>query len=347
MANMNTPLRVGIIAPTWVPIPAPAYGGTETVIDTLARGLKAAGHEVVLVCHPDSTCDVERLSVVPREDTLRMGRAATELEHAIGAYGLVQDCDVVHDHTLAGPLLSRRYPGLPVVATNHMPFTRTMSAIFGAACPPVGLIAISHSHAASTDIPIAGVVHHGVDLAEFPVGTGGGGYLASLARMAPEKGVHRAVALAKAAGVPLKIAAKMREPREEQYFDEFIRPHLNDDIVYLGELGAADKRALLADATALLNPIEWPEPFGMAMVEAMACGTPVIACPNGAAPEIVVDGVTGFLGISDEELVDAIRHLDRIDRAACRGRVADGFSMERMVEGHVRVYRAQQRLVHG
>jgi glycosyltransferase involved in cell wall biosynthesis len=343
MADVTAPLRIGIVAPTWVPIPAPAYGGTETVIDTLARGLTAAGHHVLLIGHPDSTCPVERASVVPREDTLRMGRAATELEHAIGAYELVQGCDVVHDHTLAGPLLSRRYPTLPVVATNHMPFTRTMSAIFRAAVPPVGLIAISHSHAASTDIPIAAVVHHGVDLAEFPIGAGRGGYMASLARMAPEKGVHRAVALARAAGVQLRIAAKMREPREEQYFDEFIRPHLGDDVVYLGELGADDKRALLADATALLNPIEWPEPFGMAMVEALACGTPVIACPNGAAPEIVDHGVTGFLGSTDDELVAAIRHVGDIDRTACRQRVVELFSMERMVEGHVRVYRDQRR----
>jgi glycosyltransferase involved in cell wall biosynthesis len=343
---MTVPLRIGIIAPTWVPIPAPAYGGTETVIDTLARGLQAAGHQVLLVGHPDSTCPVERASVVPRADTLRMGRAATELEHAIGAYDLVQHCDVVHDHTLAGPLLARRYPQLPVVATNHMPFTRTMTAIFRAAVPPVGLIAISHSHAASTDIPIAGVVHHGVDLADFPMGMGGG-YVASLARMAPEKGVHRAVAVAKAAGVQLRIAAKMREPREHEYFDEFIRPHLGDDVIYLGELGADDKRTLLAGAAALLNPIEWPEPFGMAMVEAMACGTPVIACPRGAAPEIVEHGVTGFLGESDAELVAAVRQLGHIDREACRARVEALFSAERMVEGHVRVYLEQQRIVRG
>ena len=184
-------MRIGMIAPAWLPIPAPGYGGTESVVDTLTRGLRDAGHSVLLVCHPDSTCDVERRSVIPAEDTVRMGRASIELEHAIGAYELVQDCDVVHDHTLAGPPLSRRYPHLPVVATNHMPFTRTMSAIFRASCPPVALVAISHSHASSSPVPVAGVVYHGVNLDDFPVGDGSGGYVAVLSRMAPSLRVAR------------------------------------------------------------------------------------------------------------------------------------------------------------
>ena len=337
-------MRVGLIAPAWLPIPAPAYGGTETVVDTLARGLRAAGHEVLLVCHPDSTCDVPRASVVPAADTVRMGRASIELEHAIGAYELVQGCDVVHDHTLAGPLYSARFPDLPVVATNHMPFTRTMTAIFGAAVPRVGLIAISHSHAASTTLPIAGVVHHGVDLRDFPEGAGDGGYVAVLSRMTPEKGVHRAIGIAREAGVQLRIAAKMREPHERAYFDEFVRPHLDDDVVYLGELGAAEKRSLLAGAAALLNPIDWPEPFGMAMVEAMACGTPIVGCPQGAALEIVVDGVTGYLSDDDDELAAGVRALPLIERESCRQRIAEFFSVERMVEGHLRIYEQRRRL---
>jgi len=338
-------MRIGVIAPAWLPVPPVAYGGTETVIDTLVRAVRDAGHSVLLVCHPDSTVEVERRSVIPADDSVRMGRASIELEHAIGAYELVHDCDVVHDHTLAGPLWSSRYPRLPVVATNHMPFTRTMSAIFGACCPPVALVAISHAHAASSTVPISGVVHHGVDLAEFPEGAGEGGYAAVLARMAPEKGVPRAIAIAQAAGVPLRIAAKMREPREQAYFDEFVRPLLGGDIVYVGEVDAAEKRELLAGAMALLNPIEWAEPFGMAMVEAMACGTPVVGSALGAAPEIVEHGVTGFLGENDAELVAGLGAVARIDRAACRRRVAEHFSAARMAEGYVQVYSEQIRRV--
>jgi glycosyltransferase involved in cell wall biosynthesis len=331
-------VEIAIIAPTWLPIPAPAYGGTETVVDTLARGLQAAGHDVLLVAHPDSTCPVRRASVVPSADTERMGRASIELEHAIGAYELARGCQVVHDHTLAGPVVSSRFPRLPVVATNHMPFTRTMTAIFGACVPRVGLVAISHSQAAGTDLPIDAVVHHGVEVADFPFGDGSGGYAAVLSRMTPDKGIHRAIAIAKAAGVPLRIAAKMREPREIEYFEQFVEPELTDDIQYLGELDNVGKRALLADALALLNPIMWPEPFGMAMVEAMACGTPVVGCPRGAAPEIVEHGVTGFLSDDDGALADSLRSIGRLDREACRHSVAERFSVERMVDGHLRVY---------
>jgi glycosyltransferase involved in cell wall biosynthesis len=340
-------MDIAIIAPAWLPVPAPAYGGTETVLDELARGLQAAGHEVLLVCHPDSTCPVPKASVIPAEDAaVRMGRANIELEHAIGAYELVKDCDVVHDNTLAGPIYSARYPNLPVVTTNHNPFNRTYNALYGAVVPRVALVAISQSHATSTHLPVDAVVHHGINVDDYPLGAGDGGYVALLGRMAENKGVHRAIAVAKAVGVTLKIAAKMREPGEHAYFDEFVRPHLGDDVVYLGEVDADGKRELLASAAALLNPISWREPFGMAMLEALACGTPVVGCPQGAAPEIVEHGLTGFLGDSDAELITGLRSLGQIDRLKCREEARRRFSVERMVEGYVRVYE-RQRSRHG
>lgn len=331
-------MRVGMIAPAWLPTPSPAYGGTEAVVDELCRALTAVGHSVLLVCHPDSTCPVERVSVVPAEDTVRMGRASIELEHAIGAYALVEHCDVVHDHTLAGPIVALGRSTPPVVATNHMPFTRTMSAIFAAACPPAALVAISRSHADSSPVPVAAVVHHGVGIDRYPVGDGRGGYVAVLSRMAPEKGVHRAVTIARAAGVPLRIAAKMREPREREYFDRFVAPHLGDGVEYVGELDTAGKLELLGGAAALLNPIAWSEPFGMAMVEAMACGTPVVGTGLGAAPEIVDDGVTGFLCDTDAAMVDGLRRVCEIDRAACRRRVEEQFSARAMADGYLALY---------
>ncbi|MDP2290826.1 MAG: glycosyltransferase family 4 protein [Actinomycetota bacterium] len=338
MTAADEPLRIGIVAPCWLPVPAPGYGGTEAVVDQLARGLARAGHDVLMVCHPDSTCPVPTASVVPAEDTVRMGRASIELEHAIGAYELVKDRMIVHDHTLAGPIYSNRFPGLPVVTTNHNPFTRTMSALYGAV-PEVALVAISRSHAESTKLPIAAVVHHGIDVADYPDGAGRGGYAAVLSRMAADKGIHRAILVARAAGVPLKIAAKMREPREQEYFDEYVRPFLGADVEYLGELDAVAKLELLADAVALVNPIAWREPFGMATLESLACGTPVVGCGLGAMPEIVTHGVTGFLGDTDEQLVDGLRNVGGLDRAACRARVRDHFSVEKMVDGYVALYR--------
>lgn len=331
-------MDIAIVAPPWLPVPAPAYGGTEAVIDQLARGLQDAGHQVLLICHPKSECPVPILSVIPEEDTVPMARAKIEIENAIGAYELVKYSDVVHDHTLAGPIYSARYPDLPVVTTNHNAFTRSYTALYRAVVPRVALVAISQAHAASTDLPIDAVVYHGIDLDDFPVGEGGGGYLAVLGRMTPNKGIHRAIAVAKAAGMRLKIAAKMREAHERAYFEEQIQPHLGDDIEYLGEVDASGKRELLASATALLNPIQWAEPFGMAMLESLACGTPVITCRQGAAPEIVEHGVTGFLGDSDEELLAGVRALDRIDRNVCREHVGRRFSVDRMVEGYVRVF---------
>lgn len=331
-------MDIAIIAPPWLPVPAPAYGGTEAVLDELARGLHAAGHNVLMVCHPDSTCPVPKASVIPAEDAVRMGRASIELEHVIGAYELVQDADVVHDHTLAGPIHSARFANLPVVTTNHNAFTRTYNAIYGAVVPRVALVAISKSHAASTHLPVDAIVYHGVNVDDFPVGAGDGGHVALLGRMAANKGVHRAIAVARTAGIRLKIAAKMREPHEHAYFEEFVRPHLGDDVIYLGEVDADGKRELLASAAALLNPISWREPFGMAMLESLACGTPVVGCPQGAAPEIVEHGLTGFLGDSDAELINGLRSLDQIDRTVCREQARQRFSVEQMVEGYVRVF---------
>ena len=337
-------MDIALIAPPWLPVPAPGYGGTETVIDVLARGLQDAGHQVLLVCHPGSTCPVPKESVIPEEDTVPMARAKIELENAISAYELVKYSDVVHDHTLAGPIYSARYPDVPVVTTNHNAFSRSYATLYSVVVPRVALVAISHSHAASTDLPVDAVVYHGIDVDEFPFGSGDGGYLAVLGRMTPNKGIHRAIAVAKAAGIPLRIAAKMREPHEREYFEQCVEPHLDNDITYVGEVDAPAKRQLLGGALALLNPIEWAEPFGMAMVEALACGTPVVGCPYGAAPEIVEHGVTGFLAADDVGLVEGVRSLDRIDRGVCRQHVSRRFSVEQMVAGYLRVYERKVRV---
>ena len=338
-------MRIALIAPPWLPIPAPGYGGTETVIDHLARGLHDAGHSVLLVSHPQSRCPVDRVSVVPAEDTVQMGRGSIELEHVVGAYRLVDGCDVVHDHTLAGALFAASRPRLPVVATNHNRFDRTRVAVYSAVGPNVGVVAISRSHAASTSLAMAAVVHHGIHVDDFPVGAGSGGYAAVLSRLSPDKGIDRAIAIARRAGVPLRIAAKQREPLERAYFDECIRPLLGDGVEYLGELTSDEKKVLLADSVALLNPIRWAEPFGMAMVEALACGTPVVSSSSGAAPEIVEHGVSGLLGDTDDELVAALGEVHRLDRHACRQRVVEHFSVERMVRGYVDAYGRQRDLV--
>jgi glycosyltransferase involved in cell wall biosynthesis len=278
--------------------------------------------------------------VVPAEDAVPMARARIELEHAIGAYqrAAAFDCDVVSDHTVGGPVVSALFPDVAVVATNHNAFTRSANAIYGAVADRVGVVAISRAHAATTSVPIAAVIHHGIDVDDFPLGDGDGAYVAMLTRMTPDKGVVEGIVAARRAGVELRIAAKMSDGREHRYFDEQVEPLLGDGVEYIGEVDAAGKRELLAGATALLNPIQWDEPFGMAMVEALACGTPVVSRRRGAAAEIVRAGIDGFLCDTDDELPGAIAGVAGIDRLACRSGVEERFSVVRMVEGYVDVY---------
>jgi glycosyltransferase involved in cell wall biosynthesis len=334
-------MRIALIAPPWVPVPPPAYGGTEAVLDTLARGLRHAGHDVVLAASGDSTCPVQRTWLYERAQTSVLGNTYVELRHALHAHDTFADdgVDVVHDHTVAGPLLSERFAHHAVVTTNHGPFTADVIGLYRWTVGRVPIVAISHHQAAGAgSLPIAAVIHHGVDTSAFPIGAGRGDYALFLGRMSPDKGVADAIRIARAAGMPLRIAAKMHEPAEHQYFRAEIEPLLGGDVVYLGEVGGADKVALIGDAVALLNPLRWEEPFGMCMIEALACGTPVVATPRGAVPEIVDDGVTGFVRAGESALVAALERVQGVDRRACRAAVEQRFSMQRMARDHIAFY---------
>lgn len=332
-------MRIAIIAPPWLPVPPPAYGGTEAVLDSLARGLSEAGHDVLLYATGDSTCPVPKKWTFAQAPGIAVGGVPIELRQAIDGYDAVQDYDVVHDHTIVGPFVAQQYPHMPVVTTNHGPFDEGLSTIYRAIAHRTPIISISH-HQASTagDIPIATVIHHGIDIAHFPFGSGDGGYAVFLGRMNPDKGVDTAVRVARRAGVPLRIAAKMREQAERDYFRNRVRPLLGDDIEYIGEVGGNEKLELLARARCLLNPINWPEPFGMVMIESLACGTPVVARPCGAAPEIVEDGVTGFLRGEEDELATTVVRAAELDRNACRQSVHDRFSTTRLARDHADFY---------
>ena len=306
------------------------------MVDLLARGFDAEGHDVLLFTTGDSTCPVPKASVYARASA-EIGVAAFEMRHVIHAYDAVQNYDVVHDHTVIGPVYAAQFPELRVTTTNHGPFDDELSDIYRVSARRVPIIAISHSQAATAppDVPIARVIHHGVDPDHYTVGDGRGGYLAFVGRMNPAKGVAEAVQIARTAGVPLKIAAKMREPAELEYYESEVAPLLDGELEYVGELGDDDLQTLLGGASALLNPIQWPEPFGLVMIEALVCGTPVLALDRGAAPEIVQDGVTGFIRRHGEELVPLVDRIRDIDRAACRRSVEDYFSIRRMVSDHL------------
>jgi glycosyltransferase involved in cell wall biosynthesis len=336
-------MRIAVISPPWAPVPPVLYGGIELVVDRLAVGFQNAGHEVLLYATGDSTAAVPTQYVLEKSEGMRIGMAVPEQRHVMHAYEAVSNwgADVVHDHTIIGPFhAADRYPAMPVATTIHGPFNEELTDLYerlNQSKTPI--IAISRAQAASApSVKCERVIHHGINASDFPVGTGDGAYCLFLGRMSPDKGPHRAIAAAEAAGVPLLMAAKMREAWEHAYFDEFVKPHLNDDIRYLGEVPHEEKLSLLAGATALLNPIRWNEPFGLVMIEALACGTPVLAFAEGAAPEIVEDGVTGFLCADEDAMARDIARAGSLDRRACRAAVENYFSTERMVNEHLELF---------
>ena len=334
-------MRIAVIAPPWLPVPPNGYGGTELVLDTLCRGLAAAGHDVLLYASGDSTCPVERAWTYAEHLGTVGTNPAAELRHVMDAYeaAAAWGADAIHDHTITGPVWADVRGRCPVVTTNHGPFNDELAPIYRRVGPHVPIIAISHHQAATArDIPIHAVIHHGIDLTGVAPGAGSGNYAAFLGRMNPDKGVDRAIRVARQAGMPLLIAAKMREPAEGAYYEQVVRPLLGGDVEYIGEVAGDDKDRFLADAVCLLNPIAWPEPFGMVMIESLARGTPVVATPMGAAPEIVDDGRTGYLRTGDAALAGALLDAAHLDRSACRRAAETRFSMERAAADHHAVY---------
>jgi glycosyltransferase involved in cell wall biosynthesis len=333
-------MYIGLIAPPVVPVPPPAYGGTEAVIDRLARGLVRAGHEVLLAAAANSTCPVAQVGGADEADDAApvSADAVTELRHVIRSYAAMTDVDVVHDHTMTGPLYRRPLGGPPVVTTAHGPFDATLSPVYRA-MRGVAVLAISHHQASTADgVPLAGVIHHGLDVESVPIGLGDGGYASFLGRMSPDKGPREAALVARAAGVPLRMAAKLREPAEREYFDAEVKPLLCSDVEFVGELGYAEKLELVGGSCALVNPMQWAEPFGLVMIEALATGTPVVATPVGAAAEIVDEGVTGYLRSDGRTLAAALVEASYLDREPCRAVAVGRFSTQRMVAEHVRLY---------
>jgi glycosyltransferase involved in cell wall biosynthesis len=324
-----------------VPVPPPAYGGLEAVVDRLARGLLDAGHDVLLAAPANSACpvpQVERMGEVPPEAAIT-GDTVTEMAHAAKAYDAMRTVDVVHDHTIGGPLYRHRPTGVPVVTTNHGPFEPRTTCLFRHMQRDTAIVAISHHQASTADgVEIRRVIHHGMDVRGVRVGSGGGGYAAFLGRMCADKGPREAISVARAAGIPLKIAAKMREQAEHDYFEAEVEPLLGGDVEYVGEVDEAGKYELLGSAIAMLNPIQWPEPFGLVMIESLACGTPVVATSSGSVPEIIDDGRTGFVRDSAEDLAKCLLAAADLDRAACRQVAEARFSTARMVANHVDLY---------
>ena len=331
-------MRIGIIAPPWIPIPPAAYGGIESFIDTLACALQEAGHDVVLAASADSTCPVTRLDGFEPSDPAMMGVTAHELRHLLRAFEGLSDVEVILDNTLAGPIIAKMAARVPVATVAHGPLIPLEQELYMAAADEVAFVAISHNQAAqAAPVPITRVIHHGIRVEDIAVGSGGDS-ACFVGRMHPSKGIPEAIETAAIAGIPLRIAAKMREPAEQEYFTEVVQPLLGSNAEYLGELSAEEKCELMGESCALLNPIQWDEPFGLVMIEALATGTPVVATPRGSVQEIVEEERTGFVRGIPTDLAEALGRATELDRAACRASAETRFSAARMASDYVELF---------
>lgn len=334
------PLRIALIAPPWIPVPPPGYGGTERVIALLADGLVAAGHDVTLFAAAGSQTAARLVVPLPRPPDFIGADADADAFHTLAAHLAALDFDIVHDHTALGPAFAAlRAGGPPVVHTLHGPWTESSRRKLGLVHERVHLVAISDAQRrANTDVRYAGVVHNGVDLARHPYRADKEDFCVFVGRVNPEKGPEIAIDVARAAGLPLTMIVKRAEPGEHEYWDTVVAPRLGSDVTVLEQPPHAVKVDLVGRARATICPITWPEPFGLVLAESLACGTPVITRPLGAAPEIVVDGVTGFLCDTVREMADAVGRAAALDPADCRARAEARFSETAMVRGYECVY---------
>jgi len=337
-------VRVAVLSPVWFPVPPPGYGGIEWIVALLADGLADAGHDVSLFASGDSRTRARLESVFPEAPSERIGMTFWELQHALNCFARQGDFDVIHDHTGLMGLAIGSLLETPLVHTVHGPLTGEPGELYErivTMAPRAHLVSLSlNQRLPKPDLPWLANVPNALDLSVYPYRRERGEYLLFLGRMSPDKGAHRAVTIALEAGLPLKLAGKNAEPAEHAYFDALVRPHLGGEIEYVGEVTHGEKVELLQHARATLFPIEWEEPFGLVMIESMACGTPVIATRWGAVPEVIDHGRTGIIVDDWRETAAALPDADALDSQTMRQEVVERFSPERMVADYVAAYEA-------
>ncbi len=338
-------MKIAQVAPLYESVPPQWYGGTERIVSYLTEALVAMGHEVTLFASGDSVTRAQLRPMVPKSLRLNAEHIDAVADHLLMAERVIQasaEFDIIHSHIDYLPYSLWRRLTTPHLTTLHgrlnIPNLYPLYAEFS----DIPVVSISNAQRA----PIAAAnwqrtIYHGLPESLLTLRETPGKYLAFLGRTSPEKGIVEAIAVAEATGMPLKIAAKIVD---DGYFDAMIKPHLHaSHIEFLGEIGEHEKQAFLGDALALLFLINWPEPFGLVMIEAMACGTPILACRRGSVDEIMVEGVTGFLVDTVAEAVDALAKLPQLSRARCREVFEQRFTARRMAEEYVAVY---QQLIH-
>jgi glycosyltransferase involved in cell wall biosynthesis len=335
--------RIAMLAPPWIPIPPPGYGGIEFVLTLLCDALVARGHDVELFCAPGSRSSAKVRALLSAAHPESIERALFEADHVGRAFDLIesaeQSFELVHDHSGYVALAHANRISTPLAHTVHGPFDADTSPYYATHGPKGRLVCISRAQAdmAPPGAGVDSVVYNPIDIDAWPVGYEKQDWLLWLGRFVPEKGPQRAIQVAREAGRTLVLAGTV-QPRQERFFASEIAPHIDGTRVrFVGEVGGARKQKLFADAYAFLMPIRWPEPFGLVMVESLAAGTPVLAFPEGAAPEIVQHGLNGFLVNDEHEMAAMVDHAGEIRPEDCRAS-AERFSPDRIAQDYERVY---------
>jgi glycosyltransferase involved in cell wall biosynthesis len=341
-------MRIAQLAPPWIAVPPEGYGGTEWVVEQLCDGLTARGHEVRLYATGDSHTAAELCALFPEQMPDRIGVTPFDARHTSFAFADIEqgDFDLVHDHSGFIAVAFSRYLATPMVHTVHCAFDDFAYGFYEQFARELGYIGISEYQRsmAPPGMDWAGLAYNAIDVHQWPYTTEKDDYLLAFGRVCEAKGFHHSIATARRLGRRLIMAGVLQEPYRP-YFEEQIEPHIDgEQIVYEGEVSDERKRELFARAKAFIFPITWPEPFGLVMIEAMACGTPVIAWRCGSVPEVVDHGVTGFIVTSEDEAVKAVEAAAGLDRSEIRRVFEQRFSSKVMARNYLTLYWS---LAHG
>ncbi len=336
-------MRIAQLAPPWITVPPAGYGGTEWVVQQLCDGLTAGGHEVRLYATGDSHTAAGLCALFPAQMPEVLGQTSYDARHTSFAFADIEagEFDLIHDHSGFIAVAFSRYLATPMVHTVHCAFDAAAYGFYEQFKREVGYIGISEyqQSMAPPGMDWAGLAYNAIAVEQWPYTPEKDDYLLAFGRVCEAKGFHLSIEAARRAGRRLIMAGVLQEPYRE-YFETMVAPHIDGDrVVYEGEVSDARKRELFAHAHAFVFPITWPEPFGLVMIEAMACGTPVVALRQGSVPEVVDDGVTGFVVDDFDAFVAAVDRVGEIDPAACRRTVEERFTVARMVADYETIYR--------
>ncbi len=335
-------MHIAMVAPPYFSVPPAGYGGIEIVVADLVDARVARGHKITLIGAGDHGTRAQHfLRTAEDYSAEQLGEAMPEIVHAAKVATLLEtlDVDVIHDHTMAGPLMARGRL-TPTVVTAHGPVHGENGDYFTALGDTVQLVAISEAQRQTApDLAWSATVHNAIRAETFPFAIDKEEYAVFLGRFHPHKAPHLAIDAARAAGLPIVLAGKCSEPLERAYFSREIEPRIGSDVTIFGVADGVAKRRLLAGAACMIFPICWEEPFGLVVIEAMVCGTPVVALRRGAVPELIVHGQTGIIVDHPDDLPGGIVQARELEPAVCRKHVEAGFTVEVMAEGYEAVYR--------